>query len=371
MRIILTFISISLWLCSFGLIQESSDDIPNCEQLTFKTVNKLADSFKNNQLDSFDILINNWIKDCGISEYTQRLIILKNINDKKTSAASIQTYFENNFQYVLRNRMYYSKKINYGYIYSDNKAYYGYVPLRHAIDSIMIEISMNLLKRNNLSPDEKLICIMFSSGIDFFNKEIKKQTYNESYIKKHLLKNYRDDGNNLITSTFYTGMFRPININDIFSISPMLGVTISSPLNNKLIVELGIKFRMNINDDSFYYYALQDTNFVNSDVSIFFGGLFGYKIFENEKLILVPKFGLGLESVSTKISEKKKNTQDITYHNIETIHLSFGLSAMTPVFKKSYLGLGINYHYCSYQLDKNLLTKFDNNLMSAEIFWRF
>jgi hypothetical protein len=151
----------------------------------------------------------------------------------------------------------------------------------------------------------------------------------------------------------------------------MFGLTFSSPLSNKLIVELGIKFRININDGSFNYYALGDTNHVNSDVSIFFGGLIGYKIYECKKFILIPKFGVGLESVSTGISEKMNNSQDKTYHDIETIHFSFGLSAMTPVFRKSYIGIGINYHYCPYQFDTNLYTKFDNNLISTEIFWRF
>ena len=51
--------------------------------------------------------------------------------------------------------------------------------------------------------------------------------------------------------------------------------------------------------------------------------LVGYKIYESEKLIVVPKFGVGLESVSTGLSKQKKNTQDKTYYDIETLHLSF------------------------------------------------
>jgi len=92
---------------------------------------------------------------------------------------------------------------------------------------------------------------------------------------------------------------------------------------------------------------------------------------KRKKMILISKLGVGLESVSTGISENKNNSQDKTFHDIETINLSLGLSAITPVFKKSYIGIGINYHYCPYHLDKNLLTKFDNNLISTEIFWRF
>lgn len=371
MRIILAILFLTIWNYSFGQNIKSTEEIVDCELLTLKTINKLSSDFKLNQLDSFDLIINDWIKQCGISECTQRLIILKNIKDKKASDASIQVYFENNFHRVLRNRIEDSKRINFGYIYSDSKAYFGFVPLRHQIDSIVVEESIKLLKTNTLNPDEKLICIMFSGDIEGFDKEIKKHEYNEGYIKQYLLKDYRDNNNRWLAFSIYTGFYRPISTNDIFSNSPMFGLTFSSPLSNKLIVELGIKFRININDGSFNYYALGDTNHVNSDVSIFGGVLIGYKIYESKKIILVPKFGIGIESVGTGISEKKNNSQDKTYHDVETIHLSFGLSAMTPVFRKSYVGVGINYHFCPYQLDKNLYTKFENNLISTEIFWRF
>lgn len=371
MRIIVTILFLTIWINSFGQSQNSTSEIPDCELLTFQTINKLTYDFKHNQRDSFNLIINDWIKQCGISECTQRLIILKNIRDKKPSAASILTYYENNFYSVLRNRIHDSKRINYGYIYSDRKAYYGYVPLRHEIDSIVMEASLELIKTDTLNPDEKLICILFSGDIESFDQELKKHEYDESFIKTYLRKNFRDNNNRWLAFNLYSGFYRPISSTDIFSYSPMFGLTFSSPLRYKLIVEAGMKIRININDDSFNYYALGDTNHVNSDVSIFFGGLVGYKFYESKKLILISKFGLGLESVSTGISETKKNSQDKTYHDIETFHFSLGLSALTPVFQKNYIGIGINYHFCPYQIDKNLLTEFDNNLISTEIFWRF
>lgn len=371
MRILFSILFLIIWIDLFGQTMNLSNEIIDCEQLTQKTINRLTNDFNQNQLDSFDLIINNWITQCGISECTQRLIILKNIKDKKPSDICIKTYFENNFQNVLRDRIEDSKRINYGYIYADSKAYFGFVPLRHKIDSIVMKESILLLKTNALSSDEKLICIMFSGDIEGFDKEIEKQEHKESYIKQFLLKKYRDNNNRWLAYTIYTGFYKPIGIKDVFSYSPMFGLTFSSPLSNKLVVELGMKIRININDGSFNYYALGDTNHVNSDFSVFFGGLVGYKIYESEKLILVPKFGIGLESVSTGISERKNNSQDKTYHDIETFHFSFGLSAMTPVFRKDYVGIGINYHYCPYQIDKNLYTKLGNNLISTEIFWRF
>jgi hypothetical protein len=299
------------------------------------------------------------------------LIIFKNIKDNKPIDSAIQVYLKNNFHRELKYRIENAKRINFGYIYSGSKAYFDFVPLRHPIDSIIAEESLNLLKTNTLKPDEKLLCIMFSGDIEGFDKEIKKTEYDKSYTKQYLTKKYRERSNQIIAYTFYSGMFMPIGRHNIFSYSPIAGLTFSTPLNYKLMVELGIKFRFNINDGSFNYFALGDTNFVNSDLSIFFGGTIGYKIYESEKLILIPKVGIGLESVDTGLSEPINNSQETKEFDIETLHLSFGLSAMTPVLRRSYLGVGLNYHYCPYQWDKNLLNKFENNLLSAEVFWRF
>ena len=212
---------------------------------------------------------------------------------------------------------------------------------------------------------------MFSGNIEGFEKEIKKHEYNDGHLKPFLLKKDRDDHNKWMAYYIYLGSYRPISSKDVFSYAPMIGLTISSPLSHKIMVELGAKFRLNLNDGSFKYYAKGDTNQVNSATSIFLGGLIGYKIYESDKLILVPKLGIGLESVDTGITEKGKNSDTEKSKDIETLHLSLGMSAMTPVFKTSYIGIGINYHYCPYQWDKNLLTKLDNNLLSTEIFLRF
>lgn len=371
MRIIIAFLMLTIWLDVMGQSNNSDNEILDCEKLTLKTINKLTNDFNYNQLDSFDHYINAWTMQCGISECTQRLIILKKMIDKNPSEVYIRTYFENNFHGVLRNRIEDSRRINFGYLYTDSKAYYGFVPLRHEIDSIVMEESVKLFNSNTLNADERLICLMFIGDIEGFDNEITKHEYDKGFIKPYLLKNYREYNNSWLGYNIYTGVFRPINTKYVFTYSPLIGFSISSPLSNKFIFETGVKFRININDGSFQYYALGDTNRVNSDVSVFIGVLIGYKMYESEKLIVVPKLGIGLESVDTGLSERKNNSQEKTYYNIETIHLSIGLSALMPVLRRNYIGAGIHYHYCPYQLDKNLYSVFDSNLISTEIFWRF
>ena len=194
MRLIFTLTIGIIWINLYGQI-EGSKQVTDCEVLTLNVVNQLSDKLESNQLDSFDIIIADWINSCSISECTQRLIILKKILDNEESINSIKKYFENELHLVLKYRIEDSKKINHGYIYSASKAYYGYVPLNHPIDSIVEIISIDLLKSTRLTPDEKLICIMFSGDTEKFEREIKSHEYNESFIKKYLLKNYRDNNN--------------------------------------------------------------------------------------------------------------------------------------------------------------------------------
>jgi len=346
-------------------------DSNDCEEVTLKSVNLMVDIFKKNELNRFDSIMETWIKQCDLSECAQRLLILKKMIDQDSSMVFIQTYLKHDFHRVLRNRVEDAENSAYSYYYNENKAYFGYVPLRHPIDSLVKSEALKLLDSFALNPDERLICIMFSGNATRFDKEVDKSEYNNYFVKQHLLKSYRELNDKFLAYTLYAGFFHPLNNNDIFKYSPSIGFSISSPINNKFIVEIGMKIRININDDSFIYYALDDSNKVNSDVSVFFGVQFGYKIAASKNLILIPKIGIGLETVDTGIESSSYEEEESTYYNLETAHFSIGLTAMKPVFKKGYTGIGINYHYCPYQIDNNLLTKIYPHLFSAELVYRF
>lgn len=355
----------------YGQNYKIQDGLPDCEKLTFIAISKVINDISFSNSDSLNTIMVTWVTHCGVSELVQRIMILRAIIDQKSSESLIATYYENEFHIVIKNRILDAKKINYGYIYSDAKAYFGFVPLRHPIDTLLAEVAKNLLKEKSLALDEKLVCLLFSLDTENYDSELNKKEYKNGFIKKYLKSEIRNTNDNWLGINFYTGMFRPIRSGDIFSNSPMFGLTFSSPMSNKLVFELGLKVRIHIQDSSFYYTAFGSNNLVNSGNTIFGGSIVSYKIFENQRLIVLPKFGIGIEVVDTGLSEQKKNSQDKTYYNVETLHLSLGISVMAPVFKKSYFGIGINYHYCPYQWDKNLLTKFENHLLSTELTYRF
>lgn len=346
-------------------------EIIDCELITLNAIDLLSEQLLSNNRDTFKLIVNEWTKSCGESECAQRLLIIDAIRNNEPSLELIQNYLNNGYHYNWTSRLYNSKKSNYAYIYSNKALYYEFVPLRHRIDSVCISLSKKILEQDSLTSDEKLICIKFSGEMEESNKEINKKEYNDSYIKQYVIKENFQYYNSGIGYSFYTGIYRPIGTNNIFNNSPILGFTFSSPLAYKFIVELGVKFRININDNDFLFYAFGDTNTVNSDVGVFFGGYFGYKIYEKDKIIILPKFGIGVESVSTGLSKKENNSEETNYYNVETVHLSLGVSVMRQIFKRNYIGLEITYHYCPYQTVKSLYTEFNNNSLSAEVSFRF
>ena len=267
----------------------------------------------------------------------------------------------------IRNR----KRENIAKIYSKNKVYFVYLPLNHALDSLLINKCKELQNLKTLSVDEKIICTLFAGKIENYNSYIKREGKRKSQIKRSLRKKYREYNNNEMGYNIYTGVFQSLQSLGFYTYSPMIGATLTTPLRNKLIVELGFKFRFNENDRSFKYQVEKDTCITNSPNSIFIGFLVGYKLYERKNIILLPKVGIGFEALDTGISIKKDDSEGEDRKYIKTVNLSLGFSIMTPIFRRSYIGLGVNLHYCPYNFDNKLLTSIDTNLFSTELFFRF
>lgn len=344
----------------------------DCEVVALNATDRLSKCLLENNFESYDAIVNEWIKMCGFSEYTQRLIVLKSIIHHRNSSDAIKTYFQFGFHIKFSDRVYASKKADYGYEYSSNKAGYGYIPLRLPLDSIIVRKSAELLKSNSLTPDERLICKLFLEDIDGFDKECKKPEYKGSFIqdfRKERLKEYTE---NMFWFGINAGVYGSIGKEHVFGNNPLLGLTFGGKFKKNLSIDIALKMRLNYNDKPFDFIAFEDTNTVNSGLSIFMGGLFGYKLLDKKNFSIESKLGIGLESVNTGLSKSVGSTsQDREYYDLNTIHLSFGFAVMAPVFEIHRIGLEITYHFCPYGANSKLLTKFDNSALSAEIFYRF
>ncbi len=141
-------------------------------------------------------------------------------------------------------------------------------------------------------------------------------------------------------------------------------------MNYKLIIDWGFNVRFNINDKNILYIAENDTSSVNSKSSLLLSLKAGYKLFETKKMMVIPKLGLGIEVINTGIRIKSSDGSYESF-DVETACFSLGVSFLTPVLKRNYLGINFDYRFCPYGLDENLITKLDNNMISGGISYRF
>ncbi len=369
------FLFFSVFFCLSVVAQDrkplGSQKPYDCEWITADAIGQLVNSLSANNLAYFDSELDGWIKQCGVSECSQRLVILRDMLENRDSRKSIEDYFRQGFQEVFRDRVERSQEVDYGYVYTRNKGYFGYVPLNHPIDSIVLQKSEDLLKDSRLTPDERLVCTMFTGDFKAFSEKMNQREYSKGFIPGYVKQDTREDANGRAAITLYSGIYRPIGTRRIFATSPMIGVSLSSPLKNKLVGEMGIRFRFNFGDKDFDYYAKGAVNTVNSDMSFNLSLTLGYKLLESKSIIVMPKVGIGLEIVDTGLYDRNDDpNQDETY-NVTTMNLSAGVTTLIPVMKNKYIGVGVNYHYCPYQWDHNLHTKFDTSAFSTEVSWRF
>ncbi len=366
MRYITAIFICVLYINSQG---QNNNKIQNCDEKTLYIFNNIVKNYDINKFDTFDTLTPDLINQCGIRERMQRLIIIQKILKNKPSEDEIGKYFNNNFHNSFLYRIDNWEEALFEHQHPELKSNNGTIPLFHPIDSLIIKESLELLKSKDLTTDERITCTLFSVNIKEY-KHLTRNCYSKkSVIKQHFNRNWEKFGRNWSKLTVYSGVFKPLGSKKIFSYSPFIGITASSPLSYKLVVEVGFKLRLNINDNEFDFYAFDKTNTVDSDYSVFGGAIVGYKIYESRKFKILPKLGFGYELVGTGLNKNDKESKN--RYNVVTLHMSAGLAVMIPVRKSNYLGFGINYHYCPYSLEKNLHTTFNENLVSTEVFWRF
>jgi hypothetical protein len=345
----------------------------DCEKEVKKLIDIPFDFETKIGLDSVSLQLSKLKFNCGETEFSSRFNILLKISQKINVDDDISRYFINEFNLILTNRLNGSTSADYHNIYFGRKKYFSFVPLNHPLDSIFIQAAKKLLNKSNISNDEKLICLLFSNKIEEYELELKSNIGLNRKTQNSKISFPNDDPRNSIHLSLFLGSYTNIGKNKIFGTNPVIGISLGTPLVNKFSLDLAVKLRLNINDKSFDYYALEKVNTVNSNTAIFGGFIGSYKLFETNKNLILGKIGLGAENVLTGLSIKTKTGS--SYENesfdLETIHLSVGFSYAKTIKFSKYIGVGINYHLTPYGWDKNLKTKLDNSALSLETFYRF
>lgn len=365
--ILLSGLSLTLFSQQTDSTKTNRIDGQHCEKIAFHTANKLSEDLSVNNFTHFKSNIDNWINNCGVSEFAVRLRILEQIISHYATDESIDLYFSNGYYYDIKYRLEDLKAPGYSTIYSNAKARYSYVPLRHKLDSVSMQMARRLLDTADLTKDERLCCILFSGGTEVFTLALNSGEYRNTQIRKYFKQKSYSESKTFFATNFFLGMHTPVGEHQIFKNSPVIGMGFATPLNKKFMFELAMKIRFHNDDKSFNYYAFGQMNTVNSSSGAVMGIWAGYKLYESDKFFVYPKVGIGLEMIDTGLSKEKENSNEVDYEDIETLHLTAGITFLRAAFIGKYLGLSIYGHFCPYRFDTNLKTDFDNGAISAEL----
>lgn len=321
--------------------------------------------------DSMQLFLSNWEQKCFKSEPLLRLKIIYQIQNDLEADSLILEYF-NNFETNMYDRIYDSRSKNYLEIFENNTDYYNYIPLKSKFDSVIIYAAENLLKTKELSSDEQLICLLFSHQIDKYEKSIHSKHYKNALIAKKVKEEkekYKDEDLNFLV---VAGAWIPLSENKIkMGVNPQIGVMIGAPYK-KFQFDLGVIFRININNKDFEIQTLTDTVFTDSDIGAFLGGSVGYEMFSNNKWKLIPKISIGADILDTDVLMEESEDEDTEeYYTIATFNLGFGVNLLYAVWGNQYLGLGINYHYVPYLTDRDLISNFTSDILTLNLVYRF
>jgi hypothetical protein len=347
-----------------------------------------------NQYDKLTPILGQIEQSCGPTELGQRITILSLIIAKQSSDNAINRYIDNSFDEQLVNRFRDAEREDYAYQYESHKQQYHYFPLRHPIDLLIKKRSNALLQSQSyqLSDAEIDILNLFSNEELLKNQEIAtKETVEpnqESKIKAEqeetvaLTSYYNKSKMGFLP---YIGVYGPLGgTNTTFGTNLSLGFTLMSSLEKSFIFEGGFKVRINSNDKNFDYNYYDQTESVNSNFGLFFGGTVGYKIYDNTKFIVIPKLNLGIDMVDTGITEDIYSDgyydgygdyisggNSTKLHTINTMHLGFSIAGMRQLKGKNYIGIEAGYHYTPYQWDHDLMSSIYSTYGSIELFFRF
>ena len=384
---------------SLSLSAHTEDlELQDCEQLLQITSEKLTPLVNKNDFSQVEPLLATIESGCGKSEFTQRIRIFKSIFERSDSKALIQDYLDHNYDDVLIMRWDYSVEKDHKLIYNGNKPHFNHIPLNHPIDILIKRKAEAILKSASysLNAEEEKIMLLFADRIQEYDQAVAVQHPEGRPInaavavapaaveEEQLVEqtDYQEKSRSGIS--IYAGVTGPLGgVNPTFGVNPSFGVMYSSRLSSSFIYELGMRVRINSKDRDFDYNLYDDVERVNSKASFSFGGTVGYKVFDNKKFIIAPKFGLAYETTTTGLSEITEteyydeyygdyaSSSNVRYHNVNTMRMSFGLAAMRKVSRNQYIGIEASYIYAPYNWDKSLITSVHSNYGSLELFYRF
>lgn len=383
-------------IISFFYIVPSSFAQEKCEATLKNSLEPLTIALNGNQYETLMPLLADIERSCGPTELSLRIQILKLIIAKESSSHAINKYLDMHFDEQLIKRFQDAEREDYAYQYESNKVQYNYFPLRHPIDLLIkTRAKALLLSQSYKLSDSEIDILNLFSNEELLKKQVVESIAPPLIKEEPVIQEEQQAETELELEEYYNksklgflpyiGIYGPLGgKNTTFGTNMSLGFTVMSSLEKSFIFEGGFKVRINSNDRNFDYNYDNQTESVNANFSLFFGGSVGYKIYDNTKFIIIPKLNLGIDMIDTGISEDVYTDDyydgngDYNYggsskklYTVNTMHLGLSLATMRQLKGKNYIGLEAGYHYTPYQWDSKLMSAIYNHYGSLELFFRF
>lgn len=359
----------------------------NCDKYTAEILPLLTKTLNNNDFDKIDPLLNSIQASCGVNEFVQRLRILVYIIEKKNSTTEIQHYVDNQFDKIFLQRLDAADQEDFAGQYDQDKAKYNFVPLRHPLDNLIKVRAKALLASDSytLSDQEKDILQLFSDTEVASAVQDRQSDEQDNQQRFPAPKVYRNRHKAKLGYVPSIGVVTPLGgSNKIFGTNISFGFMLMSSLERKFIFEGGFNVRINSNDRNIDYNYEGSNVSVNSSATAFIGGAVGYKVFDNDKFILIPKGILGIDITDTGITESAYSSgyydPDGYYYDggytdrmvtIDNVHLGLGLASLFRMKNQKYMGFELGYHYAPYDASSKVLSPIQANYGSVQLFFRF
>lgn len=342
----------------------------DCENRTSALLKQLPSALHKNDVSQILAFINEIEASCKENEFTARTKIIYQIINKENTSNSIIQYYNKKYNEEILRRWEYSYKEDYNRRYLQDKASFNYIPLRHAVDSLLKAKSNAILNSSlysHINTREKTILELFTGDESYFT--VNEEDHPEYYTNNHSEKP---------TLGLHAGIFIPLGTNAIFGNAPTIGLSYMSTLAKSIVFDLHYKVRFHSSAKPFDFVYKQDIRAVESKSSHVFSLGLGAKVLDNKGFVILPKVNLGYGFIWTGLSETQYEEDEygneyksVRPTNVNTMHTSLGISFLKLVAQKTYVGIETNLHLVPYNWDSNLKTIIPSKYASFEFFVRF
>lgn len=374
--------------CTFFLSARAQTPDPpsenSCEQVTQAALPRLVSLLERNDYAQINQVLETIENVCGVSELTQRVRIVNLMIQKENTDEAIHLYLRQYFDEDLIDRLEAAADDGYADIYINDREAFDFVPLRHSVDSLIIQKSAAMLGSNmyELNDAEETIAFLFSDHIGTYLSRMDEEIPTSGAIgtapqpsqrvrQHHASEIYKDRIGFILSGGVYT----PADaVNPVFRTSPIFGFAVSSPLSRDWIFDGFFKYKVNTNSREFEYLLYNDVEWVESRYSMMIGGSAGYKFLDLGRFLMIGKGAIAFEGVETGLSEVISDGWGgaaVIPHTVNTYNLAFGVSALQHIAGRTFAGLQVQYHYSPYNNHRNLLTPIASDYISVEFSIRF